>query len=163
MAEREENGLVIEKSDEMEIVAIQQDHLLWNKIITFAEKCSWKAGAYLASKMQQNEFKDWERVIVATEGNLIAGYCTLTEKDELAEKYFFSPFIGFVFVDEKFRGHRVSEKMIECACNHAKELGYSRIYIMSGEQGLYEKYGFRKVGDYKTLYGTTEQLFSKEL
>lgn len=30
---------------------------------------------------------------------------------------------------------------------------------MSGEIGLYEKYGFIKLGDYKTVYGSIEQLF----
>ena len=34
---------------------------------------------------------------------------------------------------------------------------------MSGEVGLYEKYGFRKIGDYGTIYGSVEQLFSREL
>ena len=33
------------------------------------------------------------------------------------------------------------------------------IYIMSGEIGLYEKYGFVKLGDYKTVYGSVDQLF----
>ena len=51
--------------------------------------------------------------------------------------------------------------MIEYACDYAKELGYPKMYIMSGEQGLYEKYGFRKLGDYVTIYGTTDQLFQK--
>lgn len=27
-------------------------------------------------------------------------------------------------------------------------------YILSGEIGLYEKYGFVKIGDYKTIYGS---------
>lgn len=36
-------------------------------------------------------------------------------------------------------------------------------YIMSGEQGLYEKYGFVKMGDFKTRYGTEDQLFQKTL
>ena len=55
------------------------------------------------------------------------------------------------------------KKMIEQACCYAKEPGYSKVFIMSGEKGLYEKYGFKKLGDYKTVYGTTDQLFSKEL
>ena len=31
------------------------------------------------------------------------------------------------------------------------------------EVGLYEKYSFTKVGDYKTIYGSADQLFSKTL
>ena len=147
----------------MNIVFIQHGHPLWEKTIGFAQICSWKAGPYLATRMQKNEFNTWERVVVATEEDSIVGYCTVSEKDELPDGYDFTPFIGFVFVAENYRGHRISEKMIECACNYIKELGYPKAFLMSGEQGLYEKYGFVKLGDYKTVYGTTDQLFSKEL
>jgi len=147
----------------MEITAIKQGHPLWDKVIEFAAECSWKAGAFLASKMQKNDFTNGECVITATDNGSIVGYCTLTEKDELPDEYDFTPFIGFVFVSENFRGQRVSEKMIECACDNARELGYPKVYIMSGEQGLYEKYGFRKLGDYETIYGSIDQLFSREV
>ncbi len=30
-----------------------------------------------------------------------------------------------------------------------------------GEQGLYEKYGFMKLGDFETIYGGMDQLFEK--
>ena len=147
----------------MEILMIQQGHPLWNRTISFAQVCSWKAGPLLAKRMQENAFQEWERVIVAAENEQIAGYCTFTEKDELPDFYGFSPFIGFVFVDERYRGKRLSEQMINHACRYAKELGYPSIYIMSGEQGLYEKYGFEKVGDYKTIYGSVDQLFQRTL
>ena len=147
----------------MKLELMKKGHPMWEKTIAFLKACSWKAGPYLASKMQKNEFNTWERVIVAMEGDSIVGYCTISEKDNLPDKYDFTPFIGFVFVDEEYRGRRISEKMIERACNYAKELGYLKVFIMSGEQGLYEKYGFKKLGDYKTIYGTTDQLFSKEL
>ena len=29
--------------------------------------------------------------------------------------------------------------------------------------GLYEKYGFRKIGDFKTIYGWTDQLFYMDI
>lgn len=49
------------------------------------------------------------------------------------------------------------------ACKLGKEQGYKKIYIMSGEIGLYEKYGFAKIGDYKTIYDSIDQLFSRQL
>lgn len=85
----------------------------------------------------------------------------MSEKDELPSKYEFTPFIGFVFVDEQYRGKRLSELMIKSATSYAYELGYKKIYIMSGEIGLYEKYGFNKLGDYETIYGSIDQLFVK--
>jgi ribosomal protein S18 acetylase RimI-like enzyme len=34
---------------------------------------------------------------------------------------------------------------------------------MSGEIGLYEKYGFTKMGKYKTIYDSIDQLFYKDI
>ena len=53
--------------------------------------------------------------------------------------------------------------MIHKVSAYARELGYEKIYIMSGEIGLYEKYGFQKLGDYETIYGSVDQLFVKSL
>lgn len=145
----------------MEIHAMTKEHKLWDKTIAFAENCSWKAGPYLANMMRQNKFQAWERVFAACEGESIVGYCTFTEKDELPDTYDFAPFIGFVFVDETYRGHRISEQMIEAVLTYAGEIDYERVYLMSGELGLYEKYGFEKLGNYKTIFDTVDQLFVK--
>lgn len=53
--------------------------------------------------------------------------------------------------------------MIQSIISYAKELGYEKVYIMSGEIGLYEKYGFVKLGDYETIYGSTDQLFVQSI
>ena len=131
--------------------------------MNLAAACSWRAGPYLAKKMLENDFDDNERVIVAEIDGEPAGFCTFANKDELPLEYDFTPFIGFVFVDEKYRGRRLSERLISAACRVAKEQGFSTIYIMSGEIGLYEKYGFTKIGDYKTVYGSIDQLFRKRI
>lgn len=147
----------------MQIYVMNKDHFLWEKTISFAEACSWKAGPYLADMMRSGKMTDIERVITACAGDEIIGFCTLSEKDELPDKYHYTPFIGFVFVDEKARGRRVSGKMIDAASEYALNTGYEYVYIISGEAGLYEKYGFEKIGDVDTIYGSVEQLFQKKL
>lgn len=147
----------------MEILVIINDHPLWDETILFAENCSWKAGPYLAQRMRNNEFEETERVIVATENNKPVAYCTFSLRDELPETSEYTPFIGFMFVDETCRGKRLSEKLIEVASEYAKSIGYEAIYILSGEIGLYEKYGFVKISDEETIYGTVDQLFQKRL
>ena len=62
-------------------------------------------------------------------------------------------------MDEEFRGRRVSGELIGAAVRYARKIGFENVYIMSGEVGLYEKYGFSKIGDFETIYGGTEQLF----
>ena len=147
----------------MEIYLMQQGHPFWDKTIELAENCSWKAGHYLAKRMKENAFLSWERVVAICDGEIVVGFCTLTEKDELPDRFDYKPFIGYIFVDERFRGNRYSEKMINQVEVYAKELGYAQVYIMSGERGLYEKFGFVKLGDCVTIYGVVDQLFQKTI
>lgn len=146
-----------------EIHLMTAEHTYWKETISLAEKCSWKAGSFLARKMQENEFQEWERVCIICVNGKVAGFSTFTEKEQLSEQYDFTPFIGFVFVDEQFRGKRLSEMMIQGIISYAKEIGYENVYIMSGEIGLYEKYGFVKLGDYETIYGSIDQLFVQNI
>lgn len=76
------------------------EHAYWKETIAFAERCSWKAGSFLAGKMQENDFQEWERVCAVCVNGKVAGFSTFTERDELSERYDFTPFIGFVFVWE---------------------------------------------------------------
>jgi predicted N-acetyltransferase YhbS len=150
-----------EFNKKIEVLTFGDD--LWSRGIEYAETCSWGAGRVLAGKMRENDFEANERVIAALHDGNIAAFCTFSNRDELPPEYNFSPFVGFVFVDEKFRGRRLSGNLIEAACGLAREQGFTAIYLMSGEVGLYEKYGFRKIGDYGTIYGSVEQLFAREL
>jgi len=142
-----------------EISELTSEHARWNETAEYADKCPWKAGKKLAKMMRENRFEDFERVFIAVKNDRIIGFCTLTKKDTLPDKYLYSPFIGYVFVDEEYRGRRVSQKMIEYVRHYARISGFGRVYITSGEVGLYEKFGFRKLGVYETVYGTSEQLF----
>ena len=143
----------------MEIIGMTSEHEKWGEIAEYAEKCSWKAGTVLAEKMRNNGFRDWERVFAAYSDGKPVAFCTFTERDCLSPRYLYSPFIGFIFVDESARGKGVSCKLIEEVKTYARINGYGRIYVMSGEKGLYEKYGFQLIGMYETTYGTKEQLF----
>ena len=116
-----------------------------------------------AEKMEPNDFENNERALVALRDDDAAAFCTFTNRDEMPREYGCGPLIVFLFVAEKYRGNRLSEQMVNAACNVAKEQGFSAIYLMSGEVGLYEKYSFTKVGDYNTIYGSVDQLFSKTL
>ena len=147
----------------MEINVLKQGDPLWEKVIPFAADCPWSAGPYLARMMENGEFRDWERVISAFEEGEPAGFCTFTQYDSLPEETGFSPFIGFMYVDGRHRGHRLSQKMAEAAMDYARSLGYTEVYLTSDEKGLYEKYGFVPIGVFMTHRGVAEQLFRKDI
>ncbi len=147
----------------LEIHEMTQGHSLWEKTIALTENCSWSAGRLLARLMRNNCFLDFERVFAACVDGKVVGYCTFSAKDEMPDRYDFTPYIGFVFVDEAYRGNRISGAMIEKAIEYARGLGYEKIYIMSGEKGLYEKFGFTAIGEYETIYDWTDQLFVRDI
>ena len=64
----------------MEISVMTYGHSLWENTIAFAETCSWRAGAFLAGKMRDNEFTDIERVLVAHKGEEIVAFCTFPRR-----------------------------------------------------------------------------------
>jgi hypothetical protein len=40
-------------------------------------------------------------------------------------------------------------------------IGFPKVFLVSGEQGLYEKYGFIKIDYKKDIWGNDEQVFCK--
>jgi predicted N-acetyltransferase YhbS len=142
----------------MEIRALQFEDDLWNSFIQYAENCSWEAGPFLAKQMRENRFSDWEMIFVATEDTNILGYCTIAKKDCIPN-VIYTPYIGFVFVGEEYRGNRISEQLVKFALAYAENIGFKEVFLVSGEEGLYEKYGFTKIDDKKDFGGNDQQIF----
>lgn len=128
------------------IKLITSNEAEWNTTAQYAKSCSWSAGKNLAAKMEGGHFLKHERVCIAVLNGEIAGYCTFLNEDCIPDVPY-SPYIGFVFVDEKYRGMRLSEKMICTVINYARELGHNKVYLVSDHVNLYEKYGFIKVDE----------------
>ena len=144
-----------------EVVLLTAAHPLWQALIDYASHCPWRAGPYLAREMRAGSFTGFERVAALLAEGKIAGFCNFTAHDELPPEYGFTPFIGFVYVEPARRGHRYAGRMLDAMTRYAAQCGFKKIYLMSGERGLYEKYGFTPIGEYPTIYGTRDQLFEK--
>lgn len=113
--------------------------------------------------MANNDFADWERVFCATIDNSVVSFALFCEKDGMPEEYDCQPFIGFIFVDENYRGKRISQYIISHIKNYAKNIGFQTVYLKTDHRGLYEKYGFEKIGEFVPVSGTSDQLFKIDL
>lgn len=142
----------------MQIESLIYSDKLWQIVTEYAQKCSWGAGATLAKQMRERHFSDWERVFVALDSDHIAGYCTLTKTDCIPDVTY-TPYIGFVFVGEQYRGNRLSEKLILSALAYAKGLGFDKVYLVSDHINLYEKYGFVKIDEKEAPWGTMQTIY----
>lgn len=141
----------------MIVLKLKNGGQYWKETIEFAENCSWIAGPHLAECMRKNEFRDWESVFVSIIDDKIVGYCTIAEKDFYPENRY-SPWISSVFVDEKFRGNRISKKMIEEVLKYAKTIGFKKAYIPTDMEGFYEKYGFEYIDQLKNYLGNMDNI-----
>ena len=118
---------------------------LWCKVRDYAENCSWGAGKALAGAMDNNQFNDWKRVIAAVDNEKVCGYCTVSKTDCIPDVDY-TPYIGFLFVGEEYM----------------KNIGYSKVYIVSDHVNLYEKYGFRVIDRKIAPWGSEEKIYLRE-
>lgn len=145
----------------MIIKKIASSDELWHRVRDYAESCSWRAGKSLADAMGNNAFEDWERVIVALDYEKICGYCTVAKIDCIPNVSY-TPYIGYMFVDEAYRGNRLSQKMIRYAMDYLKGIGFGKVYLVSDHENLYEKYGFRVIDRQAASWGTEEKIYMQE-
>ena len=142
----------------MEFRIITPSDEIWCRVRDYAEACSWRAGKLLAGAMDHQVFQDWERVIVALDNKNICGYCTVAGKDCIPELCY-TPYIGYLFVGEVYRGNRLSQKLIEYAMGYLKSVGFDKVYIVSDHENLYEKYGFRVIDQKIAPWGAEEKIY----
>lgn len=153
---------VLEKIRAKQFISLDYTNPLWKQTINYAQNCAWEAWPLLAQKMENNDFLDWEKVFIVLDNDQIIGFCTFTQEDWIPNCEY-SPFIGFLFVDEKYRGQRLSEELINQVEQYAKTLHMKKLYIISDHKWLYEKYGFTKIDESKDEQGRLESIFYRAI
>lgn len=146
----------------MEFRIITSSDHLWNIIKKYAETCSWKAGKSLAADMDNNTFSDWERIIIALDNEKICGFCAVAKKDCIPD-ITYTPIHTLRIVDEKYRGRRLSQRLIQYAMNYLKSISFEKVYLISDHENLYEKYGFRVIDHKLAPWGAEEKIYVQEL
>lgn len=130
------------------------------------ESGDWRAAKYLARILQEGRFHALygasARLLLGVEGDGLAAFCTLAERDELALPEL-TPWIGFVYTSPAFRGHRLSGRMIEHACDLARAEGRKKVYLSTDHVGLYEKYGFAYLMSAPDPDGELSRVYTREL
>lgn len=132
-------------------------------IIQWAKSWDWGVGEIVANRLTNNEFNDWEKVVVLKIDEQYVGFCILEKKDDWGTDIAptLTPFITAVYIDPKFRGRRLSKNLLEAACDVARSLGFGAVYLISSEQEFYERFGFEKFVQTITLSGSMESVYKK--
>ena len=132
---------------------------LWEKVAIFAKNCSWQStGNYLYSRMKNHEFLDWERVFVALHKESVVGFCALSKTSTVFDNIY-SPYLSFLFVDEVYRGNKISQMMCSCVINYAKSIGFNKVFLYSDLVDFYEKLGFEKIDEKDAPWGIKQSIY----
>ena len=128
-------------------------------------KCTWGGGIYLYELLRDNELRNLcgqdTKVLLLTEGENLVSFCTYAPQDDISDTDL-TPWIGFVFTFPDYRGHHCFGKLADHAVTLAKADGYSRIYVSTLENGLYEKYGFRFFKMLTDVHGGDSKVYVRE-
>lgn len=126
----------------------------------------WRAAAFLYDMLVKGELHTHcgahTRLLLGMEGERLACFCTLADRDEIPDADR-TPWIGFVYAFPEFRGRHRAGALIEHACAIAKGEGFDRVYVSTGEIGLYEKYGFHYLGMEKDAWGGDTRIYARTL
>ena len=136
-----------------EIVPMNRGHV--DQIAALEKECF--STPWSVTMLEDALYNDAASFIVAedTDGNVI-GYAGLNVV--LDEGY-----INNIAVEEAARRHGVASALLDVYCRFAAvNLAFLTLEVRKSNAaaiGLYEKYGFAKLGDFETIYGGTDQLF----
>lgn len=114
-------------------------------LIEFARKCSWQgSGGYFAELIENNELADSEIVIVAYLNDKIVGFAALVN-ESCAEGFNESPYLDFLYVDDKYRNKGIATKLVDKIVELAKE-NYNVLYLVTvSHESFYKKLGFNTI------------------
>lgn len=131
------------------------------------KNCKWTFSETLVKFIETDTFyqqlgKESNLLLLVNRDNDIAAFLTLSEKYVVDDEKL-SPWIGFVYTFEKYRGNRYSGLLIEKACDIAKERGHKKVYIATEHKNFYENFGFNYIENRVTIYNTYARIYYRNI
>lgn len=125
------------------------------------QKCNWSAARILEKMLMENTFHKtlgWGTLYLLVKDEHLLSFGTLTQKDCIEDDSMY-PWIGFVYTQPQYRGHRYSQKLINKMLDDALNQGYFCVYLASEHIGLYEKYGFTYLENRIDIWGDNNRIY----
>ncbi len=155
----------------MKIIDILEDGDIRNKLIQFAANCSWQStGSYLAELVIDGNLEEKETVFAAVENDEVVGFaaflqeCVADVKESEADIEKMNAWLDFLFVDEAYRGQKISTKLIEKIFEYCKRNHFNKLYLLTeSHEAMYQKYGFKNIGNVKLYCGVDCTVMEKDI
>lgn len=132
----------------MKIISIRQNPSYKDIAISYFQE-QWKSvwpviyeDAITHSINAKSDLPQW---YLLEKNDTIIGCAGLITNDFISRGDLY-PWICAVFIDEKERGNNYSKILLDKAIKDAKRFGYDNVYLCTEHVGLYEKFGFKYIG-----------------
>ena len=112
---------------------------------------------YVAS-IEENKLSGYEESFLIVYEEQLIGFFQIKKDDGLVDKNF-EPWLCRLFVDENYRGNRITELVSEFSLNYCVDFGFDKIYLSTTHKGLYEKFGWKKIGSGVSMSGIERDIF----
>ena len=136
------------------------------ELLAQIEACDWGAARFLGELLRKGTFFDmlggWGALYLLMDGENLVAFGTLTGQDAIRDESL-TPWIGFVFTQPEYRGHRYSERLLSHCEEEAVKRGYSKVYIATDHIGLYEKFGYTYMENRMDYWGDDTRILFKKL
>lgn len=128
--------------------------------------CDWSAARFLTELLEKGTFNEtlggWGYLFILMDGENLVSFLTLTGQDAVRDEAI-TPWIGFVFTQPSYRGHRYAGRLLNHAESCAAKMGYAKVYIATDHAGLYEKYGYAYQENRIDCWGSDVRVLYKSL
>lgn len=126
----------------------------------------WSAAKFLVSLLEEGRFHEmlggWGDILMLMDEDKLVSFATFAGQDSVRDENL-TPWIGFVWTEPAYRGHRHAGKLLAYAEELAARKGYTKIYIATDHVGLYEKYGYAFQEDRVDFWGESQRVLYKSL
>lgn len=131
------------------------------------EKADWEAGKSLCRRIQTNTLipktkEDPKLYLMISDQNELMAYAILAQKDDIQETSL-SPWIGYVYTYPAYRKQKLAQKLLTYCEEQAKAQGNAALYIATGHEGLYERYGYEFLDFMLDMHGHLSRVYRKTL
>lgn len=149
--------------NDFSIQKVEKGTKLADELLSFIENSAWDdVKEHMIDLIRNWNFIDWEGMFVAKADGKIIGMTSVMKEDYYPMPKLY-PWVSSVYVDEEYRGQRVSGKLIDYANDYLRNLGFEKSYIPSDHVGLYERYGYTYVREIVNYGGQEDHLYEKNL
>lgn len=136
------------------------------KLIELLRGCDWSAARFLVELLENGTFYSTlggeGDLYLLMDGEKLVSFATMTRQDSVRDESLY-PWIGFVFTQPEYRGHRYAGVLLAHAEAEAARRCFGRIYIATDHVGLYEKYGYSYLENRVDCWGDDQRVLVKDL